>query len=988
MAQSAIDGDAHSELQQSERPALLEAFEGDLDLRDDELHRRLYAQDASIFEEQPAGVVYPRSTDEVRHIVETAASLDMPLIPRGGGTSLAGQVVGEGLVVDVGRHMNEILEVNTDEGWARVQPGVILDELNEHVGREGLIFGPDTSTSSRCQIGGMVGNNSCGAHSIFYGTTRDHVVEMEVVFSDGTVETVGPWSQGTLARHLGRDDRLGEALRALEEEVDDHVEEIRREYPHPDLIRRNTGYPFDAMLGMRPFQEDGSDFSLATFLCGTEGTLGIVTEIKVNLEPKPTHNLLVCAHFESLAESLNATVEAVEQDPAAVELMDKRIMDLTKGHPEHQKHRFFVEGDPGAILVIEYYGHSEEEVERKADEGIRALKEAGFGYAFPKVYPPRDAEVWKLRKEGLGLLMGIQGDTKPVTLVEDTAVPVWSLPDYARDFGQIMDEFDTRCVYYAHASVGELHLRPELNLKSRDDADKFREIAEEVTDLVKQYRGALSGEHGDGRLRSPMLHEFYGDEIMAMHARVKDAFDPQGIFNPGKIVDPEPNDVDWRVTPGESMPEFETVFDWSDDQGFLRSVEKCNGAGVCRQREGEGRTMCPSYMATREEKDSTRGRANVLRQLLRGDQPGAAFESDAIEDAMDLCLSCKACKTECPASVDMARMKAEVAHRRHTEQGGPPRSAAFFGRFAQRAKLASWVAWLVNVAASFVLTRWIIDAWYGLASQRDLPQFHWDTFSRRWRRHCEQRGGHEGRHGTVWLYVDPFTEYTEPEVGMDAVRVLEAAGWTVEPFALDDDGRTQISKGLLGRARELSNNNMAEIADDLREYPDRRVVGLEPSAVLTFRDETPDLVDEEWRDVAESLAERARLFEEFVMEAAGRGAFDAEWARQPGSVDLHGHCHQKALVGTEPTERALKYAGYEVDTIPSGCCGMAGSFGYEADHYEVSMAIGELVLFPAIRDADKHRLICAPGTSCRDQIAHGTEAESHHPATLLRRALV
>jgi FAD/FMN-containing dehydrogenase/Fe-S oxidoreductase len=987
MAQSAIDGDAQSELQRSRQSALVDAFEGKLDLRDDELHRRLYAQDASIFEEEPAGVVYPRSTDEVRRIVETAAELNMPLIPRGGGTSLAGQVVGEGLVVGTGRHMSEILEVNADEGWARVQPGVVLDQLNEHVGKQGLIFGPDTSTSSRCQIGGMVGNNSCGAHSVYYGTTRDHVLEMEVVFSDGTVETVGSWSDETLSRHLGRDDRLGEALRALEEEVDEHAEEIRDAYPHPDLIRRNTGYPFDAMLGMLPFDQEGSAFSLAPFLCGTEGTLGIVTEIKVNLEPKPTHNLLVCAHFESLAESLNATVEAVENDPSAVELMDKRIMDLTKGHPEHQKHRFFVEGDPGAILVIEYYGHSEEEVERKAQEGIQALKEAGYGYAYPKVYPPRDAQVWKLRKEGLGLLMGIQGDTKPVTLVEDTAVPVWSLPDYARDFGQIMEKYDTRCVYYAHASVGELHLRPELNLKSRGDAEKFREIAGEVTDLVKQYGGALSGEHGDGRLRSPMLEQFYGEEIMGMHARIKEAFDPQGIFNPGKIVDPEAIDADWRVTPGESAPEFDTAFDWSDDQGFLRSVEKCNGAGVCRQHEGEGRTMCPSYMATREEKDSTRGRANVLRQLLRGDQPGAAFESEAIEEAMDLCLSCKACKTECPASVDMARMKAEVANRRHQKTGGPSRSAALFGRFAQRARLASYVAWLVNLAASFFLVRWIIDAWYGLASQRELPQFRFDTFSRKWRRHVEQRGEHQGRHGTVWLYVDPFTEYTEPEVGMDAVRVLEAAGWTVEPFMVEDDGRTHISKGLLDEARELSNANMQQIADALREHPDRRVVGLEPSALLTFRDETLDLVDDQWREVAKSLADRARLFEEFVMEAAGQGAFDAEWARQPGSVELHGHCHQKALVGNEPTERALKYAGFEVETIPSGCCGMAGSFGYEADHYDVSMAIGELVLFPAVRDAGEDQQICAPGTSCRDQIAHGTDAEAHHPATLLRRAL-
>jgi Fe-S oxidoreductase len=665
--------------------------------------------------------------------------------------------------------------------------------------------------------------------------------------------------------------------------------------------------------------------------------------------------------------------------------MDKRILDLTKEHIEQKKNRFFVEGEPGAILVIEFYGEDEQDCERQAEEAIEALQAQDLGYSYPYVWPPNDDRVWKLRKAGLGILMGIKGDTKPVTVVEDTAVGLEDLPDYANDFAGIMAEYDTQCVYYAHASVGELHLRPELNLKTVEDADKFREIAEDVTDLVADYGGSISGEHGDGRVRSPLLEQFYGEELVDVFGRVKAAFDPKGILNPNNIVDPEPLDEHWRVNPGQETPDYDTYFDWSDDGGLVRAVEKCNGAGVCRKRAEAGGTMCPSYMATLDEKDTTRGRANVFRQVLYEADPAESFADETLHETLDLCLSCKGCKNECPANVDMARMKSEF-QQHYYDENGTPISAEIFGNYRRYARLASIVPWLANFLASFVLTRWVMDWWVGTAPERQFPEFASERFSS-WFERRESLSADEAEQ-TVWLFSDPFTEFNDPEVGRAAVRVLESAGIRVELLPIDEDGRTQLSKGLVDRARDITADNLETLAPLFDEHPERPIVGLEPSALLTFRDETPDLAPPDRRDVAEELADRSYLFEEFVEQATDEAWFDAPWSSEElGTVHLHGHCHQKAIVGAEPTEQALEIAGYEVETIPSGCCGMAGSFGYEEDHYELSMDIGELVLFPEVRELDDADAIAAPGTSCRSQIKDGTAREAEHPAILLERAL-
>ncbi len=963
---------------------LAESLDGELHY--DHLHRMLYAQDASVYQEQPLGVVFPRSRADVQAIVRFARQMNIPLIPRGGGTSLAGQCVGPGLVVDLGRHMNQILEVNVEERWVRVQPGVILDDLNRHLAQYDLFFGPDTSTSNRCMIGGMIGNNSCGSHSIYFGQTRDHLLELGVVFADATYELLRPWDAQQWSEQLERSDRLGEGLRALDKVLQANAELIHERYPRPEVIRRNTGYPLDVALASEPYGTEGVAFSLPRFLCGTEGTLALTTEAKLNLVDRPEHNVLVCVHFDSLRAALEATIVAVEHGPAAVELMDWPILELTKHNIEQRRNRFFVEGEPEAILAVEFYADDPDELQTMADRLIADFKAKGLGYSHPLVWPPDDKRVWALRKAGLGLLMGTKGDKKPVTVVEDTAVAVDVLPDYIDDFRAIMDAYGTECVYYAHASVGELHLRPQLNLKEPGDAEKFQGIARDVADLVSRYGGALSGEHGDGRLRAPLLERFYGEEVMELHRQVKQAFDPHNLLNPHKIVDPEPMDKDWRFVPGEKTPELETVFDWSSDLGLVRAVENCNGAGVCRKRAEAGGTMCPSYMATLDEKDTTRGRANVFRQALQSPDPREAFSSEELRSALDLCLSCKGCKSECPANVDMARLKAEFTQQYHDAKG-TPLSALVFGHYRSLSKPAAIMPWLANFMLSFFVTRLLMRWMFKISLARRLPTYASRTFAKQFRRYRRDHPAVEDAPG-VWLYVDPFTEYTEPEVGMAAVRVLEAGGYRVELLPVEDDGRTLLSKGLVREAKALTEANMERLAPLLDAFPDRKIVGIEPSALLTFRDEAPDLCHAPWKAVAVDCAERAMLIEEFVAQAVADGGFaDAFAEADKGAVVLHGHCHQKALVGTGPTEKALQAAGYTVRTLPTGCCGMAGSFGYEAKHYEVSMDIGNLVLFPALRDLDDDALVCAPGTSCRHQIHDGVQRDALHPAVLLEKAL-
>ena len=951
------------------------------DVHTDPISQMLYATDASIYQETPLGVARPRNKEDCAAIVRFAASHRIPLIPRAGGTSLAGQCVGAGLVVDVSRYMTGIVAIDPEARRARVQPGVILDDLNDALAPHGLLFGPDTSTSNRCMLGGMIGNNSCGTHSILWGTTRDHTLELEAILSDGSLARFGPLTAAELEQKLALDNLEGEIYRTLHTLVDEHRDAIIAAFPRPEIVRRNTGYPLDTLAQGQPWVEDGLPFNLARFLTGTEGTLALVTEATVNLVPRPKHKALVCAHFTSLDASMRGTVIAVEHGPAAVELMDKRILDQTEGNIEQARNRFWLEGDPEAVLAIELYDDDPDQLDARMAALIADYRERGLGYAFPTVRGDDLRRVWDLRKAGLGLLMGVPGDVKAVTVIEDTAVAVADLPEYVKAINEILHRYDTQCVFYAHASVGELHLRPELNLRKEDGLFKFRKIAEDTAEVVSRFGGSLSGEHGDGRLRGPFVRRMLGDAVYAMLEQIKKTCDPHSILNPNKIIDAQPIDTDLRMKTGLEVPEVETFFDWSADFGLVRAAEKCNGAGACRKSPGRG-TMCPSYMATQEERDTTRGRANVFRHALSQSNPAEGLTQKELYDVLDLCLSCKGCKSECPASVDMARMKAEFLQHYHDRHGTPLRSRVF-GEFARLTRLGAWAPGLTSGVINSGPMKWML----GVHPARTVPPLAQQTFGAWAKRHTPIKAGGQARE--VLVFNDAFTHYNDPHVGRAVVRFLETAGYGVTVTQGLESGRTQISKGLLRRAREVT----AQAVEALYPHASKGtpIVGLEPSAILSFRDEVPDLLEgDDLKRKARAVAEHTLTFEEFVVAEADAGRLaELPWSDdRPTRFLLHGHCHQKALVGIQPSVQALAIIpDAEVEVIPSGCCGMAGSFGYEKEHYDVSMQIGELVLFPAVREAPAEVAVVAAGTSCRHQIADGANRHALHPAEVLARAV-
>ena len=949
------------------------------EVRTDAVHRALYATDASIYELVPFGVALPKSAADLVKIVKACAAAGIPLTARTAGTSLSGQAVGPGLIVDTGRFLNRVLSIDVERREARVEPGVVRDELNRLLRPHGLMFGPDTSTSNRCMVGGMVGNNSCGSYSILHGTTRENLVSMEVVLADGTVAELGEMSREAWLEHEAAGGLLGSAMREVRGLVEGQVETIRAAFPKPEVKRRNTGYALDDLTYSWMGDEPERKASLARVLCGSEGTLAVTREVTLKLVPVPKATMVVAAHFATIDEAMHATVEAVKHGPAAVELLDKRTLDLSRLNLEQERNRWFLEGDPGAILVIEFFDETSEAARGRCEGVIEALQAAGLGYAFPVIAPPRIGSIWELRKAGLGVLMGSPGDTKPQTLVEDTAVAVADLPAYIAEFAQLMARHQVDCVYYAHASVGELHLRPELDFKQPRDVARAEAIAGDVADLVRKYRGSLSGEHGDGRVRGPYIARVMGPEAYRWLERVKRAFDPAGILNPNNITQTRPMTEDWRYHARYEQREVESAFAYAESGGLQRAVERCNGAGVCRKTAAMGGTMCPSYMVTGEEHDTTRGRANLFRLMLQ-QGPEAMFTSPALGEALELCVGCKACKSECPASVDMARLKTEYWAGRYALEGTPLAARAFaevteWSRLAQELPLGATVA---NWVSGTGLAKAVMAKALGLSEMRTMPaisgrSFH-DWFGAR------KRASKPGAE-RVCLFVDEFTDRYEPEVGQAAVAVLEAGGFEVIAPVFAPSGRTYLSRGLVAEAREVIGQNVVALDRLLDDVV--AVLGLEPSAILTYIDESLDFADVPWRAAAERVAKKVKLAEDFVGEVAAREPSRWSWQPEAERVMLHGHCHQKALVGTGGAVAALKASGCSVETIASGCCGMAGSFGYEAKNYEVSMAMGELVLFPAVRGAEAAMQVAASGTSCRHQIHDGTGRSSAHTMVIL-----
>ncbi|MGG6230447.1 FAD-binding and (Fe-S)-binding domain-containing protein [Tenacibaculum sp. SDUM215027] len=959
----------------------LETFKKSLtgELFFDDLHKNIYATDASVYRKIPLAVAYPKNIQDIQLLIDFATKNNITLIPRTAGTSLAGQCVGDGIVVDVSKHFTNILAFDEINKTITVEPGIIRDDLNRFLKPFGLFFGPNTSTSNRCMIGGMVGNNSSGSTSIRYGVTRDKVIAIQGLLSDGSEVTFSEITSAEFNQKKIENSLEGNIYRAIYTELSQEAiqQEIKKEFPKESIHRRNTGYAVDEFLTSNLFGGTEPTINPAKFLSGSEGTLVFSTAITIQLDDlPPTQSIMVCPHFTSINESLKATVTTMKHKLYACELMDKVILDCTKNNREQAKNRFFLQGDPEAVLMLEVSANTIEEAEVLADKLIEDLKTNNFGYHYPKVYGEDIAKVHQLRKAGLGLLGNIVGDDKAVACIEDTAVALEDLPNYIEEFTKIMDKYQQRAVYYAHAGAGELHLRPILNLKKKEDVVLFRKITTETAELVKKYQGSFSGEHGDGIVRAEFIPLMIGDKNYQLLRRIKKAFDPSNVFNKGKITDAFPMDQSLRYEVDRNEPEIATIQDFSDSEGILKLAEKCNGSGDCRKSPEAGGTLCPSYRATRNEKETTRARANTLREVLTNNTAKNKFDSKELKDILDLCLSCKACATECPSNVDIASMKAEFLYQ-YQETNGYSFRSKLFANNAKYNKLGSKFPVLTNFFTNTTLAKKVM----GVATERSVPKLAKQPLSAWLKKHDTKPANK-----TVYLFNDEFTNYYDAEIGKDAVIVLEKLGYEVKTVNHEESGRSYISKGFLKEAKEIANKNVNTFKKLISE--ETPLIGIEPSAILTFRDEYLRLVDD--KVSAKRLSENCFTIEEFLASEHKKGTIDTtKFSNTVKELKIHGHCHQKALSSTHASFSILNIPkNYKVTIMNTGCCGMAGSFGYEKEHYKVSMQVGEDTLFPKVRNCSTNTEIVAAGTSCRHQIYDGTKRLAKHPVTILREALL
>lgn len=950
------------------------------ELYDSTLVKSLYATDASVYRELPYAVALPKTTADIKCLIEFAQSNALSIIPRAAGTSLAGQCVGDGIVVDVSKYMNAILEINTQEQWVRVQPGVVRDHLNTFLKPYGFFFGPNTSTANRCTMGGMVGNNSCGSTSIEYGSTRDHTLAIKAILSDGSAVEFT-----TLTRDEFNSKTKGTSLESnlykqIYAELANPIirEQIIEGYPKASISRRNTGYAVDTLMHSNVFEDTQEMFNFSKLLCGSEGTLAFTTELKLQIVPLPKpFQIVLNAHFNSITESLQATLVAMKLAPSACELMDKTILDCTKDNITQQKNRFFVEGDPEAILMVEFRGATIEEARQQAKMLETQLKASQLGYAYTLVEGDDCNKVWDLRKAGLGLLANIPGAAKAVACIEDTAVDLADLPLYIEAFTSLMKSYHQKAVYYAHAGAGELHLRPILNLKSSSDVTLFRSISEASAKLVKSYQGALSGEHGDGRVRSEFIPLVLGEDNYQLLKRIKSTWDSSSLFNPGKIVDAVPMDKALRYEADQPISKLETLYNFESTGGILNTVEKCNGSGDCRKLSFAGGTMCPSYRATLDEIDSTRGRANVLREFLTQNTKENPFDHPEIKEAMDLCVSCKGCKSECPSNVDMASLKAEFLYQYQKTNPISLRSKLI----AHNARINAVTHKFAGIY-NFIGTRSWFKSLIGVHSKRLLPNLKSKTL-RQWFSSIQQKSHSK----SIYLFCDEYTNHFDVELGKKTILLLNKLGYKVFMPAHSESARAYISKGFLEEAKTIATNNVSIFSALISN--DKPLIGIEPSAILGFRDEYPNLVDANLRSTAENLAENVFTIEEFLAKELNAHKIDiSKFTTKSETVYYHGHCHQKALSSNTYAETILKMPpNFKVETIDSGCCGMAGSFGYEKEHFDLSQQIGEDRLFPFLRELKKEVIVSASGTSCRHQIRDGVNKTALHPIEILYNAL-
>ncbi|MBO6606527.1 FAD-binding and (Fe-S)-binding domain-containing protein [Psychroserpens sp.] len=974
-------------ISQSQLQKLANELSGELHY--DDLMKRLYATDASVYRMLPLAVALPKTNQDIIALIDFANKNNTSIIPRTAGTSLAGQCVGKGIVVDVSKYFNKILDINETEKTVTVQPGVIRDELNNYLKPFGLFFGPNTSTSNRCMIGGMVGNNSSGTTSIKYGVTRDKVLDLNVVLSDGSEVVFSELSNEQFSEKLKLQNREGEIYTTLYNALgsDEAQEEIKKQFPKPEIHRRNTGYAIDELIETQPFSNASSKFNMCKLLAGSEGTLAFTTQIKLQLnELPPEHSVMVAAHFKSIQDCLDSVAIAMAHDLYACEMMDKTILDLTKHNKNQQENRKFVVDDPEAILMCELRSNNKPDLDQQVQLLISDLNQVGLSYSNPVLEGQDIHKANELRKAGLGLLGNMIGDKKAVACIEDTAVAVDDLANYIKEFSALMDGYGQKPVYYAHAGAGELHLRPILNLKDKNDIQLFRKITTDVAHLVKRYQGSMSGEHGDGIVRGEFVSLMIGETNYEILKAIKSAFDPKGIFNPGKIVDAYLMDESLRTDPDIKHPSIDTILDFNASMGILREAEKCNGSGDCRKLPEFGGTMCPSYRATRNEKDTTRARANALREFLTYSNKVNRFDHKELKDVFELCLSCKACASECPSSVDVAALKAEFQYQYH-KANGTSFQDRFFANATRYNQLASIVPKLSNFIFQNKFTSKRIKSIFGIHVNRSMP-----LISKTYRKRIEIPQNNHIKSNenkslkTVYVFVDEFTNHLESEIAYDLEVLIDKLGYK-SIFINDlESGRSYISKGLLQKAKDCANKNISRLKGMISE--DNPLIGIEPSAILTFKDEYLKLADD--KVAAKQISDHTYLFEDFLWRAYQSGDISVEdFTTESKTVKFHAHCYQKALTDKQSSVKVLSIPkNYNVSEIPSGCCGMAGSFGYEASKFELSMAIGEQTLFPEIRASKgEDVIIAANGTSCRHQIKDGTQRKALHPITILRQAL-
>ncbi len=949
---------------------LQRAIEGEV--RFDSVSRALYSTDASVYQIEPLGIVVPRSRADLIRTVEIAGRHGVSITARGGGTSQAGQAIGAGLVVDTSKYLNRILEVNVAERWARVEPGVVLDELNAQLRPHGLRFAPDISTASRATLGGMIANNSSGARSVLYGKTIDHVVELDVVFADGSSAPLRALEGEDLERACSAKTLAGSCHRTVREVAHARRDDIAARFPR--VMRRVGGYNLDE------FTDPSRPFNLAKIIVGSEGTLALVASATVALVPLPKAKAVLTIEFDELLDALGATPTILRHRPSAVEVMDRFILDHARESPALDAlRRSILQGEPGALLCVELYGDRQEELPPRLDAIEGDLRAGGWRCRWRRAESAADqARIWSFREAALGLSMAMKTDDKSLSFVEDTAVSPEKLRDYIARFLQIVRDHGTRAGIYAHASVGVLHVRPVVNLKTADGVRRFESIAHAIADLVLEFGGALSGEHGDGLVRGPFIEKMFGPVLYDAFRTVKRSFDPNGVFNPGKIIDSPPLTSNLRFGADYKTPNPPTFFDYAEFDGLGRAVEMCSGLGACRKKlDG---TMCPSYMATREEKHSTRGRANTLRLAMAGRLGDAGLGGDDVYEVLDLCLECRACKAECPVGVDVARFKSEFLADYWRRHGVPLRARAIGGIHAL-SKWGSRLAPLSNIAAQSAPARWLGEVLFSVDRRRTLPSWSRDTFSARFSR--DHRREHPSR---AVLFCDTFTNYNHPEIGIDAAQVLDAVSIETRLTKHVCCGRPLISQGLLDAARALAAANVAALYDSASAG--EPIVFLEPSCLSAVREDAPSLLRGEDQRRARVVAQACVLFEEFVERTCQAWSRPLELRRGPSRILLHGHCHQKAM-GLLASTRALlsRVPSSSIVDLDAGCCGMAGSFGYAKEHYEISRQIGERRLLPAARAMKDDDVLVAAGISCRQQVHHFTGVTAVHPATLLRSLL-